>query len=68
MQQSHTEQLESPGTNSANSQNVTVGKEKPYSIYTRKEKWFIVSLIAFAGLFRHGFLHRSYLFVGVLII
>lgn len=25
---------------------------KPYSIYTRKEKWFIVSLIALAGLFR----------------
>jgi hypothetical protein len=25
---------------------------RPYSIYTRKEKWFIVGLISFAGLFR----------------
>ncbi len=26
--------------------------EKPYSVYSTKEKWFIVALIAFAGLFR----------------
>ncbi|KAK0484531.1 MFS general substrate transporter [Armillaria novae-zelandiae] len=26
-------------------------KEKPYSVYSTKEKWFIVALIAFAGLF-----------------
>ncbi|KAK0439767.1 major facilitator superfamily domain-containing protein [Armillaria borealis] len=27
------------------------GIEKPYSVYSTKEKWFIVALIAFAGLF-----------------
>jgi len=26
--------------------------EKPYSIYTRSEKWFIVIIISVAGLFR----------------
>jgi hypothetical protein len=25
---------------------------EPYSIFTRKEKWFIVGLTSFAGLFR----------------
>jgi hypothetical protein len=27
--------------------------EAPYSIYSRKEKWFLVILIAGSGLFRH---------------
>jgi hypothetical protein len=26
--------------------------EKPYSIFTIREKWFIVTMCAFAGLFR----------------
>lgn len=27
-------------------------EEKPYSIYTKQEKWFLVVMIAFTGLFR----------------
>jgi hypothetical protein len=26
--------------------------EEPYSVFTSREKWFIVSLISFGGLFR----------------
>ncbi|KAJ3934780.1 MAG: MFS general substrate transporter [Lentinula lateritia] len=29
--------------------------ERPYSVYTSKEKWFIVTLVSFAGIFRRVF-------------
>jgi hypothetical protein len=31
-------------------------KDAPYSIFTRGEKWIIVSIVSFAGLFRQAFL------------
>lgn len=29
--------------------------EKPFSIYTKREKWFMVAMVALAGLFRYVF-------------
>ncbi|KAJ6573483.1 MFS general substrate transporter [Mycena vulgaris] len=38
--------------------------EEPYSIFTPREKWFIVSLIAFGGLFRFRYL-PTYIFPAI---
>lgn len=29
----------------------------PYSIYTSKEKWIIVGMVALAGFYRYGYAH-----------
>lgn len=37
-----------------------VAEEKPYSVFTANEKWFIVVIIAFAGLMRSVYpFHRT---------
>lgn len=33
---------------------VVVGTDEAYSIYTTKEKWLIVAMVAIAGFYRYG--------------
>lgn len=41
-----------PNTAPANASSDAKPPEKPYSIFTKKEKWFIVCVASFAGVFR----------------
>ncbi len=41
-----------PSSSHVTARSLTPTSPEPFSIYTPREKWFIVSLIAFGGLFR----------------
>lgn len=43
---------------------VAVGTDEMYSIYSNKEKWLIVAMVALAGFYRYERRHRSMLSSG----
>jgi hypothetical protein len=50
--QEESRSIPTPLKDTGNVESLSESNKKPYSIYTRPEKWFIVVMIAFTGLFR----------------